>query len=133
MANSQQFLLHHPAHVGGATVTAERSSVKRDIAEGRRRRGITPCARFAAKSEGVNLSQPVRPKFTPSNLSLVFHAALFPFESRGLTGVSENAIWSPDASRKVDILTFRFRTIDLSLSHEWTQQSYYINFPASLQ
>ena len=35
-----------------------------------------PCARFAAKSEGVNLSQPVRPKFTPSNLSLVFHAAL---------------------------------------------------------
>ena len=57
----------------------------------------------------------------------------FPFESRGLTGVSENAIWSPDASRKVDILTFRFRTIDLYLSHEWTQRSYYINFPASLQ
>ena len=59
--------------------------------------------------------------------------AFFPFESRELTGVSENAIWPPDASRKVDILTFRFRTIDLSPSHEWTQQSYYIYFPVSLQ
>ena len=59
--------------------------------------------------------------------------AFFPFESRGLTGVRENTIWSPDASRKVDILTFCFRTIDLFLSHEWTQRSYYINFLASLQ
>ena len=59
--------------------------------------------------------------------------AFFPFESHGLTGARENAILSPDASRKVDILTFRFPTIDLFLSHEWAQQSYYINFPASLQ
>ena len=42
MANSQQLLLHHPAHVRGAAVAAERSSVKRDIAEGRRRSGEPP-------------------------------------------------------------------------------------------
>lgn len=39
--------------------------------------------------------------------------AFFPFEILGLTGVKENAIRSPDPSREVDILTFRFRTIDL--------------------
>ena len=59
--------------------------------------------------------------------------AFFPFESLGLTDVKENAIRSPDPSREVDILTFRFHTIDLFLSQEWTQQSYYINFSASHQ
>ena len=42
MANSQQLLLHHPAHVRGAAVAAERSSAKRDIAAGRRRMGEPP-------------------------------------------------------------------------------------------